>query len=141
MTDPYRGSCLCAGVRFEADEFGPNAGHCHCSMCRRFHGAAYATLAEVPRASFRWLSGEDLLKSYEAENGTVRRFCSRCGSSLTFYSPRGSDDVVEIALGCFEDPVPVTPDAHIYVDSGAAWARPADVLPHHRAGRNSEHNG
>jgi len=110
-------------------------------MCRKFHGAAYATLAEAHRDHFRWTAGEDLLKAYTAANGTTRRFCNNCGSSLTFASPRADPDLVEIALACFDDEVPVKPDAHIYVGSGVAWARPGDGLPCYEAGRDGPRLG
>ena len=137
MPAPYRGSCLCGGIRFEVDQFAPHTGNCHCSMCRKFHGAAYATIAEARHDHFRWTSGQDLLKGYTASNGTTRSFCSHCGSSLTFSSPAADPDLVEIALGCFDDEVPVKPDAHIFVASGAAWAAPADELPQFEQGRDS----
>jgi hypothetical protein len=137
MPGPYRGSCLCKAIRFEVDEFEPQTGNCHCSMCRKFHGAAYATLAEARRENFRWIDGEKLIKGYTADNGTTRSFCSHCGSSLTFASPNADPDLVEISLGCFDDEVPVRPDAHIYVASGAKWALPEDDLPRYEAGRDS----
>lgn len=138
MTKTYRGSCLCGEIRFEADTFEPRAGNCHCRMCRKFHGAAYATFAEVRRQHFRWISGEELLRHFTAANATVRSFCGNCGSSLSFHSPRAPADLVEIALGCFDDDVPVKPDAHIYLASGAKWAAPQDDLPHYEADRNSK---
>jgi hypothetical protein len=138
MTSPYRGSCLCGQIRFEVDVFAPLTGNCHCSMCRKFHGAAYATIAEAKRRHFRWTAGEELLKDYTADNGTTRRFCRQCGSSRTFSSPRADPELVEIALGAFDDEVPVTPDAHIFVGSGANWARPDDDLPQFEAGRDSK---
>ncbi len=106
-------------------------------MCRKFHGAAFATLAEARRENFRWMDGEELIKGYTADNGTTRSFCSSCGSSLTFASPNADPDLVEISLGCFDDEVPVRPDAHIYVASGAKWAHPEDNLPQYEAGRDS----
>ncbi len=60
MINLYRGSCLCGVVRFEVDEFLPQVAHCHCSMCRKFHGAAYATIAGVRRElliRLRWGAG------------------------------------------------------------------------------------
>ncbi len=138
MNGPFRGSCLCGSIRFEVEKFAPNTGHCHCSMCRKFHDAAFATIAEATRENFRWLEGESLLRHYKADNGTTRGFCGTCGSSLTFASPLADPDLVEIALGCFDDEVPVKPDAHIYVDSGARWARPDDNLPQFSAGRDSK---
>ncbi|MDH3379048.1 MAG: GFA family protein [Gammaproteobacteria bacterium] len=137
MTDPYQGSCLCGVVRFEIGEFLPEIAHCHCSMCRKFHGAAYATIAGVPRSKFRWTAGEQALKGYKAKNGTTRTFCSRCGSSLTFSSPRALESVMEIALGTLDGDVPVQPNAHIFVGSGANWAMPSDDLPQFEEGRGS----
>ena len=137
MPTPYRGSCLCGGIRFEVDQFAPQTGNCHCSMCRKFHGAAYATIAEARQDHFRWTSGQELLQGYTASNGTTRSFCSRCGSSLTFASPAADPDLVEIALGCFDDEVPVKPDAHIFVASGATWTVPTDELPQFEQGRDS----
>ena len=75
--------------------------------------------------------------SARASDRSSRRFCSNCGSSLTFASPRQDTQLVEISLGCFDDEVPVRPDAHIFVASGAAWARPDDDLPQYEAGRDS----
>lgn len=138
MSGPYRGSCLCGSIEFEVDHFEPQTGNCHCSMCRKFHGAAYATLAEVWQNNFRWTRGQDLLKDYTADNGTTRSFCSQCGSSLTFASPDADPDLVEIALGCFDDEVPIVPDAHIYVASGVHWSMPDDDLPRYEAGRDSK---
>lgn len=133
----YRGSCLCKAIQFEVDEFLPEAGHCHCSMCRKFHGASFATLASVPNASFHWISGEDELKGYTAENGTVRSFCQHCGSSLFFAMPQASPDIIEVALGVFDDDIPLEPDVHIFVESGANWTVLADNLPKYADGRKS----
>lgn len=137
VTDAYHGSCLCGAIEFEADAFTENIAHCHCSMCRKFHGAAYATIAGVTREHFRWLRGEDLLRSYTAENGTTRSFCGRCGSSLVFSSPRAPEDIVEIALGAFDGDLPVRPDAHIYVESGANWVSMASGDVRYKEGRSS----
>jgi len=136
MTDPYRGSCLCGVVRFEIDEFLPQVAHCHCSMCRKFHGAAYATIAGVSRSKFRWVEGENALKGYTAENGTTRTFCRHCGSSLMFSSPRAPEEVIEIALGAVDGDIPVEPNAHIFVGSGANWAMLSDDLPQYEEGRD-----
>ena len=137
MTDPYCGSCLCGVVKFEIDEFLPQVAHCHCSMCRKFHGAAYATLASVFHSNFRWIEGEDALKAYTAENGTTRTFCRHCGSSLAFSSPRAPEEEVEIALGAMDGDVPVVPSAHIFVDSAANWTVLSDDLPQYEERRGS----
>jgi hypothetical protein len=133
----YVASCLCGAVSFEVDEFDERVAHCHCSMCRKFHGAEYATIAGVPRKSFRWISGRDAVTEYKALNGTIRSFCGQCGASLLFSSPGADPDVIEVALGVFDTDVPVTPDAHIYVDSAANWTSIHDRLPQYAEGRGS----
>jgi len=138
MSEAYKGSCLCGSIRFEADQFRPLNGHCHCRMCRKFHGAAHSTYAEVAAEDFRWTAGEEWLKDYVADNGTTRQFCASCGSSLTFRAAGVTDGSVEIALGCFDDDVPIRPDAHIFVDFAANWVTPADELPQYAEGRDSK---
>lgn len=134
---PMTGGCLCGTARFEADEFAGTLAHCHCSMCRRFHGAAYATLATVPTGAFRWVAGESDLKHYEAPNKTVRTFCGNCGSSLSFMTPRDGGRYVEVALGAFDDEPPVAPDAHIFTESAPRWTLSTDVLVRYPRERGS----
>ncbi|HEY5634985.1 MAG TPA: arsenic resistance N-acetyltransferase ArsN2 [Burkholderiaceae bacterium] len=141
MSAPWHGGCLCGAVRYEIDAFEPDAAHCHCSMCRKFHGAAFATYASVARERFRLVRGEDALARYTAPNGTVRTFCARCGSSLFFASPRAPAGVVEVALGTVEGELPVVPGAHIFVGSGASWTRLHDDLPKYVQGRGREGGG
>lgn len=55
IASPYRGQCLCGTVKYAVDAIGPRMAHCHCSMCRQFHGAAFATFGEARAADFCWL--------------------------------------------------------------------------------------
>jgi hypothetical protein len=133
---PYHGSCLCGSIQFEATNLSPQMAHCHCSMCRKFHGAAFATFGETTLDNFRWLQGSELLKSYMAPNGTTRQFCSECGSSLIF-KPNGEDNgLVEFALGALDDPINERPDSHIFTAYKADWMELTDELPKFKEGRN-----
>jgi hypothetical protein len=134
---PYKGQCLCGGIQFSVDTIGDKMGHCHCSMCRKFHGAAFATFGEAKAAHFHWLSGESLLKTYHAPNGTRRKFCSACGSSLIFEEANANGEIVEFALGVLDTAIPRVPDVHIFVGSKASWYSVEDDLPCFREGRNS----
>ncbi len=82
MSCRYTGSCLCNRVTFSVNSFSEKAANCYCTMCQKFHGAAFATLVEV--AGLTWDSGIEYLKHYTAANGTIRTFCNECGSSLGF---------------------------------------------------------
>lgn len=111
--------------------------HCHCSMCRKFHGSAFSTYGEAKKDQFRWITGEDLLVSYVAGNKTSRQFCKKCGSSLTFKAASGQEDCIEFSLGTLDSEIDLRPDAHIYVGSKANWVEFCDELPQHWEGRNS----
>ena len=135
---PYAGSCLCGAIRYEVDEIQAEIAHCHCSMCRKFHGAAFATFGEAKSEHFRWLAGEELLQRYVGHNGTVRQFCRQCGSSLTFQAPGGTDGFVEFSLGTLDSAIDLRPDAHIYVGSKACWSEITDELPQYLESRGSQ---
>ena len=126
----YQGGCLCGAIRYQVTAFEPRIAHCHCTMCQRFHGAAFSTFGEVQLEHFRWIQGEEVLQSYQAENGTVRQFCSRCGSSLRFISPYNREDgTVEVAIATLDDPHTLQIDAHIYTVTQVPWITLCDELP------------
>jgi len=134
---PLQGQCLCGSIKYEVDQLEPHMGHCHCSMCRKFHGAAFATFGEAKNENFRWLQGVDLLSSYVASNGATRQFCRTCGSSMTFKASSGQEERVEFSLGTLDSEINLRPDAHIYFASKANWMEVCDHLPKHAEGRNS----
>jgi len=126
MSAVFKGSCLCGSVRFSVDGFSEKAANCHCSMCRKFHGAAFGTLVGVQGLS--WLSGKERLKEFVASNGTTRTFCSNCGSSL---------ENIELAISTFDVDIPVKIDAQIYTNYKANWCELQPDLPTHSEGRAS----
>ena len=48
-------------------------------MCRKHHGAPFATFVGAPAAGFRWLQGEPIEYRSSPSKG-VRHHCSTCGS-------------------------------------------------------------
>jgi hypothetical protein len=104
-------------------------------MCRKFHGAAFATFAEVRVENFTWIKGQEFLKSYFADNGTERKFCFDCGSSLIFVPSNDKGDVIEFSIATLDSEVENKPDAHIFTESKAGWYDITDELPQHLKGR------
>lgn len=133
MRKVYKGSCLCGGIQFSVSGFSRKAANCHCSMCRKFHGAAFGTLVEV--TDLQWLSGEELLKEFVAPNGTIRSFCSHCGSSLGFRVKGAPSKDIELAIATFDCDIPVTIDAQIYTGYKANWCELHDDIPAFSEGR------
>ena len=133
-----RGSCLCGGVRFEIA--GPMSGplHCHCTKCRKQHGAAFRSRVRVERADFRWLQGEELVTFYQSSPGFERGFCRVCGSpvvnrpgpgSLSAELNPASVTQYGVPLGILDDDPGVRPKLHIFVANKASWFEIADDLP------------
>ncbi|TKB46354.1 GFA family protein [Thalassotalea mangrovi] len=135
----YRGSCLCGNIHYQFTRFDNEIAHCHCRMCRKFHGAAFSTFVPVARTDLTWKTGAKCLATYQASNGTKRQFCVNCGSSLTFQSAN-DNNTLEIALATLDmddsslTPLPV-PDAHVHVDSKVEWYTINDELPQYRKDR------
>lgn len=125
-----RGSCLCRAVRFEVTAPFGRMTHCHCSMCRKSHGAAFATYADVPASAFRFVEGGEHVEAYRSSRNVRRTFCRRCGSNLQFLHDE-RPDVVEVAIGTLDDDPGKRPEAHIFVGSKASWLEIADGLPAH----------
>jgi hypothetical protein len=44
-----KASCLCGGIEFEFEDIPGRVLNCHCSLCRKSHGVAFATQAFAKR--------------------------------------------------------------------------------------------
>lgn len=124
----FEGGCQCGGVRYRVAGEILEMSHCHCSMCRRLHGAAFATYAAVRAAAFSWLNGADRIRSYASSREVVRTFCAECGSNLQVRygeAPR----TLYLAMGSV-DGNPGHPEPfHIFVASKAPWHEITDDHP------------
>ena len=69
------GSCLCGDIRWKIDGDVTMHSNCHCSICRKVHGSAYATFVFAPASAFSWTSGEDRIAFYQSSEMARRGFC------------------------------------------------------------------
>lgn len=123
-----KGSCLCGAVRFAIGLPTAFCAHCHCSMCRRAHGAGYVTWVGAPRSGFRLETGAGRLVRYRSSEHGMRSFCGVCGSSL-FCELDTEPQIVDVVLANLDGPIDRAPQAHAYYDSRADWVRIDDDLP------------
>ena len=126
----FRGSCLCGSVTYEVRGSLSRATHCHCSMCRKAHGAAFATYGRVQSTDFMLTSGADGIASYQSSPEVTRTFCKRCGSTLQFISTKRPGSF-SLALGTLDDDPGIRSFEHIFVGSKAPWFDITDGLPQH----------
>ncbi|MGE0486313.1 MAG: GFA family protein [Gammaproteobacteria bacterium] len=123
-----RGSCLCGTVRWHYAGAFELMTHCHCSMCRKAHGAPFATYVMGPRAPFAWDAGTNAIVARESSPGFVRSFCRHCGSVLpnTHLGER-----LALPAGVLDDDPGIRPAAHIFVADQAPWYAITDSLTRH----------
>ncbi len=125
-----RGSCLCGVVSYEAAGPFDMMAHCHCSMCRKHHGAMFATFLCAPLAGFRWTSsGEDGVVVYQSSDNGHRPFCGRCGSVVPMLMKEM--DLVFLLAGNLDGDPGIRPEMHIFAASRASWFPITDSLPQH----------
>jgi hypothetical protein len=98
------GGCLCGAVRYEASVAPADAHYCHCRMCQRAFGNAFATF--VAR----------------------RGFCARCGTPLVFRNVY-RDNRIGISIGSLDHPELAPPEIHWGIESIVPWLKIADRLP------------
>ena len=123
-----RGSCLCRAVRYEVTGPVHDVHHCHCSMCRKAHGAAFSTFARLTSAAFRVTAGGGRVRAYRSSSRIERTFCDICGARLTVRFD-GMPDTVWVSLATFDDDPGVRPGVHTFVGSKAPWTEISDALP------------
>ncbi|MYA07315.1 MAG: GFA family protein [Holophagales bacterium] len=123
------GTCLCEDVAFEVDGDLLEIAHCHCSVCRKFHGSAYATFGAVDPKFFRWTRGQDKIVHYQSSEHGFRHFCPRCGSAAPA-NPEGGP-VALVTMGSVTEDPGIRPTLHIFAGSKAPWHTIVDDLPQH----------
>lgn len=129
MTDdsPLTGCCLCGAVRFAVTPPTKWCAHCHCSLCRRAHGAAFVTWFGVDRPQFALIAGVESLTWFQSTPRARRGFCSRCGSTIFFESENWPGEI-HIALALMEGPIDREPAAHVFFDTHVSWIEVGDDL-------------
>jgi hypothetical protein len=150
-----RGRCLCGAVSFEIQ--GPSSAPslCHCSQCRRLHGAPGA-YTSAPVSAYR-ITGEESLNWYRISPRSEQGFCRACGSKLFWRETGGKD--LDVTMGSLEAPTGLKLARHIwtrsqgdyyeidhdgvprYAESSVGAAPIGEEVPPQAGARKSEHSG
>jgi hypothetical protein len=122
------GACVCGAVRIEIDVPAVWAWHDHAERSRRAQGCAYATYVGTWKSRFRFLAGEEQLTRFEdAEAGTARSFCARCGTPM-FYERARSPKMVNIPRAVFAERTGREPRYHMNLAEQADWTWAGEPL-------------
>ena len=114
-----RGSCLCGGVQFELTEKPGRLTYCHCTTCKRLSGGVGTVNVGVPTSSVRVVRGDDLVRTFQPDEGSAKTFCSRCGANL-FGAGWPESERTSVRVPTLADYEP-EPGRHIFVRSRAPW--------------------
>ena len=121
------GGCQCGAVRYRIEEGLGRASICHCRMCQKAFGNAFAPL--VTARGLTWTRGAP---SYFQSSNKVRRgFCRDCGTPLCYEVSAGEP---EIAIGSLDDPNQVAPQIQVGLEARLVWCASLPQLP----GRSAE---
>lgn len=102
--------------------------YCHCDMCRRATGSAFAVLAWVPSESVVWIN---VTPTYRRSSPIAQRgFCSACGSPLSLFYDASAGEIA-LHVGTFDDPSRLEPRYSYGSRQRLGWVCCGIDLPHH----------
>lgn len=116
---PIYGTCECGSVRYTVTAQAAEMYHCHCSRCRRLHGALFATYAYIERDQLTIEQGEESLTLYDTPLAHWR-FCKVCGCHLFAEHDHNPEAVWYMPATLEGDATPGHPkesEMHIFVSS------------------------
>ena len=131
-TDVHEGGCACGHVRYRVESRPLIVHCCHCSVCQRQTGSAFAVNALIEADKVRLLQGdvaEVTVPSPSGKSQVIVR-CPKCqvavwSNYLVFYKGILGDAIRFIRVGTLDDPGKMPPDIHIFTSSKQPWL----VLP------------
>jgi hypothetical protein len=122
------GQCQCAGIRFEFAGEPTDASFCHCSICRKLSGSAFAAYIEVSTGALCIADVERRLACYDVTARLTKEFCGTCGTPL-FTRHSSFPQFTYVSLGVLDDDRGIVPEYHQFVESKAKWYVINDDLP------------
>ena len=117
----YEGSCLCGSVRYRFNSEPVKVSHCHCRMCQKQHGAAFATYARVAVEDLVYTQGADKLVAYASSPTVRRKFCGSCGSSLEWNAGDALPGWTSVALATLDTPFQPASIVEVCGESRVPW--------------------
>ena len=112
------GSCLCGGIKFIVRDPFPGITQFTARCAASVRELAIAKIV-VPSAQFEWISGEDLVASYERPSGYSNEFCKACGCPAPVAVRKRTKYAVPAGLLANSPELKVA--EHIFVGSKAHW--------------------
>ena len=118
-----KGNCSCGNVQFELTDKPMFVHCCHCRMCQRQSGAAFALNALIEVDRVRHLSGnlETIELPSDKPQGQKVSRCPDCKTALWSQYPGSGPKFYYVRVGTLENPDACPPDIHIFTESKQPW--------------------
>jgi hypothetical protein len=130
MAEPLTGGCCCGVVRYSVLSAPFDCGWCHCRTCQLNSAAPAMVFATVPAPDLVFTQGADAVMMFESSHFGRRRFCGRCGTTVTMEVVH-QPETVDFTVATLDDPARIEPGFHIFWSSRIAWFDPGDTRPRH----------
>lgn len=128
------GGCQCGAVRYALYVAPENAHACHCRMCRRAVGGAFALLAGAPKDAFVWTKGDPGV--FASSNLATRAYCRDCGTPLSF-SYNTPEARFYVTIGSLDEPQSAPIIRQYGVESRLPWVKFCEDVPGETTGETA----
>ena len=122
------GGCTCGQVRFKITRQPLFVHACHCSLCQRQSGSAFALNGLIEASCVIHESGEleDVSMPTGSGSGQVVSRCPNCRIAVWSVYNRVGDTFRFIRVGALDEPDTCPPDIHIFTSSKQSWVKLPD---------------
>lgn len=126
------GGCLCGFVRYRLTSPPMFVNGCHCRMCQKTSGSAFAINAMI-EADRVELIGEGEPETVEPPPhlppGQTGARCPRCGTMLWGHHRMFGEGIRFVYVGTLDEGEHLSPDAHFFTRSKHPWIVLPDGVP------------
>jgi hypothetical protein len=128
MAANHQGGCACGRVRYRLTSAPLFVNCCHCLSCQRETGSAFAINALIETDRIEVSGSAPVAVAVPTDSGNPQRIyrCESC--QVAVWSQYSSPKLRFVRVGTLEEPLALTPGAHIYIRSKVPWVTlPAGV--------------
>jgi hypothetical protein len=115
------GGCACGGVRYRLTSEPLFVNCCHCLLCQRQSGTAFALNLVIEAERVEFVTGEPRPVAVEIDDGRIKTTyrCPAC--QVAIFGQSTNPDLRFVRAGTLDDASDVVPDAHIFTRSKLPW--------------------
>lgn len=125
QTQIQNGGCLCGAVRYQISGEVMGSMVCHCATCRKASGGPVTAWLSVANDRFS-ITGDTT--AFTSSPHVTRRFCTRCGTGLT-YEHAHEPDEVGVTTCSLDLPNTFPPTHRSWLIHDLGWVKFGDDLP------------